>query len=119
MSRRKTLTDSMVASLPKRAATIPDPELPGHYVRVRAGGSKSFVAVARAPSGKQVWHTIGATALYSITDARERAREAIKAIKEGRDRSGPETFETVANNWYTRHVEGNGIISAPDIRSCL
>src|SRR5262245_34447290 len=119
MSRRKTLTDSMVASLAKRSAPYPDPELPGHYVRVREGGARTFVAVARAPSGKQIWHTIGATALYSVKDAREKAREAIKAIKEGRDRSGPETFETVANNWYARHVEGNGIISAPDIRSCL
>jgi len=119
MPRRKTLTDVGVKALSPRPASYPDPELPGHYIRVRPTGIKTFVAVARAPSGKQIWHTIGPSTLYTITEAREKAREAIKAIREGKDRAGPETFEVVAENWFKRHVEKEKLISGPDLRSCL
>jgi integrase len=122
MPRRRTLTDSQVAKLAPKAKpyAMPDPELPGHYIRVRPTGAKVFVAVGRAPSAKQVWHTIGPSTLYSIAEAREKARDAIKAIREGRDRNaGPKTFETVADEWFKRHVEARGLISAPDLRSCL
>src|SRR6476646_4288892 len=121
MARRKTLTDDAIASLQAKAKTyaLPDPELAGHYIRVRPTGAKTFAAIARAPSGKQVWHTIGAASLYSVTEAREKAREAITSIREGRDREGPETFETVAETWYKRHVEAKRLISSPDLRSCL
>jgi integrase len=98
---------------------LPDPELSGHYVRIQRSGTKSFVAVARAPSGRQIWHTIGRSSLYSIAEAREKAREAIKAIREGRDRNGADAFETVAEAWFKRHVQAKGLISAPEIRSIL
>src|SRR5262249_8343323 len=119
MPRRKGLTDAAIASLKPSAKPYPDPELPGHYVRVRPTGVKTYVAVARAPSGKQVWHTIGASTLYSVAEAREKARDAIKAIREGRDRSGPETFEAVAEAWYKRHVEAKGLIAARNFRYYL
>src|SRR5262245_19767854 len=105
MARRKTFTDIAIASLKPSNKPYPDPELPGHYIRVRPTGAKTFVAVARAPSGKQTWHTIGQSTLYSVKEAREKAREAIKAIKEGRDRAGPESFEAVAEAWFKRHVQ--------------
>jgi hypothetical protein len=122
MPRRRTLTDSQVAKLAPREKpyAMPDPELPGHYIRVRPTGTKVFVAVGRSPSSKQVWHTIGPSTLYSISEAREKARDAIRAIREGRDQNaGPKTFETVADEWFKRHVEARGLISAPDLRSCL
>src|SRR6516164_1021856 len=119
MPRRKTLNDAGVKALPPRTTPYPDPELPGHYIRVRPTGIKTFVAVARAQSGKQIWHTIGPSTLYTITEAREKARDAIKAIREGRDRAGPEAFEVVAENWFKRHVEAKKLISARDLRSCL
>src|SRR5215467_11124934 len=112
MPRRKGLSDAAIASLAPSNKPYPDPELPGHYIRVRPTGTKTFVAVSRAPSGKQVWHTIGASTLYSVKEAREKAREAIKAIKEGKDRSGPESFEAVAEAWFKRHVQAKGLISA-------
>ena len=61
-------TDTAIANLTVRvkAYTQPDPELSGHYVRVRPSGTKTFVVVARSPSGRQVWHTIGATSIYSV-----------------------------------------------------
>ena len=59
MTRR--LTDKSIAALTvTKRTTIADPKLAGHYVRVTPNGAKTFVAVARDPSGKQVWHTIGA-----------------------------------------------------------
>jgi hypothetical protein len=50
------------------------------------------VAVARDPRGKQIWTTIGATALISIEDSREKARKIIKRVKAGEDRAGPKSF---------------------------
>src|SRR6478735_1530471 len=111
MARRKTLTDAMIASLAGRAKTymVPDPELPNHYVRVQPTGSKKFVAVGRSPSAKQVWITIAPTTLYSIAEAREKARAAIRAVREGQSREGPEAFETVAETWWKRHVQAKGL----------
>lgn len=121
MPRRKTLNDSGVAALPPRDKPYahPDPELPGHYIRIQPTGAKTFVAIARAPSGKQVWHTVGPSSLYSINEAREKAREAIKAIRDGKDRSGPEAFETVAEAWFKRHADAKKLISAPVLRANL
>jgi integrase len=121
MPRRKTLTDAAIAKLPPRPKpyTVLDPELPGHYLRVRPTGAKTFVAIARDPNGKQVWHTIGAATLYTVAEARVKARDAIKAIKSGGNRDGVETFEAVAEQWFKRHVEAKGLISAPDLRSYL
>ena len=93
MPRRKTLSDAAIAKLEPRPGVksynMPDPELPGHYVRVWASGAKSFAAVARAPSGKQVWHSIGAAPLLTIAKARTEARKAMLAIREGKSRGRP------------------------------
>src|SRR5262249_20761130 len=119
MARGKTLTDAGVAKLTPRSAPYADPEFPGHYIRVRPTGIKTFVAVARDLTGRQVWHTIGPSTLFTIGEAREKAREAIRAIREGKERTGPETFESVASEWYKRQVEGPKLITAPDIRAFL
>jgi integrase len=116
---RRTLTDKAVSSLKPKAKryAVPDPQLPGHYVRVTPNGAKSFAAVARDPSGKQVWHTIGSASLYKIDDARELARTAIKAIKAGEDRAGPQSLDAVADQWFKRHVEAKGLRSARHLRA--
>jgi integrase len=82
-------------------------------------GAKSFVAVSRDPRGKQVWHTIGSTELYKVEEARELARTAIKAIKAGESRAGPQSFEAVAELWLKRHVEAKGLRSARSIKGYL
>ena len=105
---------------PQRYA-FPDPELRGHYVRVQPGGSKSFVTVARSPSGKQVWTNIGAADVLKIDEAREKARETIGRVK-GRlppSKPAPDSFGTVTGNWIKRHVEPNGLRSAPEIKRLL
>jgi integrase len=120
---RRTLTDKGVAALKPRPKgyVFPDPELPGHYVRVQPPNAKSFVAVTRAPSGKQVWTTIGATDLFAIEDARVQARSVIKRIKSGLPAIEPkiESFGEVVANWRKRHVEANKLISANEINRLL
>src|SRR5690349_4571100 len=83
--RRPILTDKMVAALPKKSAryTKADPEQRGHYVRVMPEGANVFVAVARDPYGKQIWHTLDTADVLSIDEAREQARKAIKRIRAG------------------------------------
>ena len=118
---RRQLTDAMVDKLPARAEryTHADPQLPGHYVRVQPSGSKTFAVIMRNPHGKQVLHTIGSTALHTIAEARELARDAIKAIKAGEDRAGPQSFAAVAENWFRRHVEANKHRSGVETRRYL
>lgn len=125
MTRRKTLSDHGVAALKPKAAryTFPDPELRGHYVRVAPSGSKSFAAVARDPSGKQVWATLGSADHIGIDSARTAAREAIRRIKDGLPAvaAAPriETFGDVAATYLKRHVEAKGLRSEREIRRCL
>ena len=126
MTRRKTLTDAMVVRMrpgPKRI-TKPDPELRGHYVRVTPQGAKSYCAVTRGPAGKQVWATIGPTDRYSIDEARDQAREAIKRIKAGMTPfepppTPPDSFKAVAENYLTRHVTANALRTGPEIERIL
>ena len=119
MARRKILTDQQIAKLAPRTSAYPDPESAGHYIRVRPTGRRVFCAVARDPNGKQVWHTIGDTSTHSVAQAREEARETIRAIKTGGNRDGVETFETVANEWIKRHAEAKGLISTRRIRATI
>src|SRR5690242_14304437 len=95
---RKTLTDTGVAALKPKAKPYahPDPQCVGHYVRVTPTGNKSFIAVARDPSGKQKWITIGNAGHLDIEPARKRAREIIDSIKNGKDHTGPQSFQTVS-----------------------
>jgi integrase len=120
---RKTLSDKGVAALKPRAQryAVPDPELRGHWIRVTPTGAKSFVTVTRGPEGKQVWSTIGATDVMTITEARERAREILKRVRSGQPAIAPrgETFGAVTENWLKRHVEPSGLRSRDKIVGLL
>ncbi len=107
MVRRRRFTDKTVAELEPQAERYikPDPELAEHYIRVRPNGAKSYVVVARGPDRKQRWKTIGAVSLYSLDEAREKARKAIKAIKSGEDPAPPESFAAVIDEWFGRAVQ--------------
>jgi hypothetical protein len=109
---RKTLTDVGVAALKPRSKFYahPDPQCPGHYVRVSPTGFKSFVAVTRAPNGKQKWVTIGNAAHLDVEAARKRARDIITNVKGGLDHAGPESFKTVSREWLKRHCEAQGLL---------
>jgi integrase len=120
---RKHLSDAGIAALKPRLGqryAYPDPELIGHFIRVTPNGAKSYVAVTRDPSGRQVWATIGPCDLYPIETARERAREAMRRVRAGltpfeAPPTKPATFKDVAEQWMARHVRGNGLISIRQI----
>ena len=118
---RRTLTDRGVAALKPRARLYPkaDPQLPGHYIRVLPSGSKSFACVARGPSGKQVWHTLGSSLILTIDEARAKARVVMAAVKAGEETAGPESFAAVAEQWFKRHVEAKKLRSMVEIRRYL
>jgi hypothetical protein len=79
------LTDRRVAALKPRKAryALPDPQATGLYVRVMPSGRKSFVAVTRDPSGRQIWTTLSPSNQLSIDDARDLARLVILEIRAG------------------------------------
>jgi len=107
--RRIGLTDKQLAAKkrkPKRYIEA-DPEQRGLYLRIPPEGPIVFAAVARDPYGKQIWATLGTTADMRIDEARERAREAIRRIKDGQEaietpKPKPESVAEVAENWLRR-----------------
>src|SRR5262245_49546597 len=113
----RTLTDKSIAVLKVAKRTnIADPQLAGNYLRITPNGAKSFCAVARDPRGKQVWHTIGSTETHTLEEARDLARDAMKAIRIGASTAGPESFEAVSAEWYKRHVEAKALRTAGRIQ---
>jgi integrase len=127
--RRRTLTDKMVAALPRRAEryVLADPEQRGMYVRVMPKGSKGYnvyAAVARDPYDKQVWATIGSADVLKIEEARDSARKAIRRIKEGKPAfepppAKPQSYQAVAEKFLEIYVAGNGLRSRPEIERLL
>jgi integrase len=123
---RRTLTDKGVNNLRPRPKgyAFPDPQMVGHYIRIRPSGSKSFVVVARDPYGKQIWHTIGNCDALRIEESRELARAARKRIKDGNPPVDPppvkpDTLKDVAENWFARVVMVKKFRTEPEIRRCL
>jgi integrase len=125
---RQRLTDTKIAALRPAAKRrlVADPECPGLYVRITPAGSRSFTVVARDPHGAQVWREVkgAVVGVDKIADVREKAREAIKRIKVGKDAFPPpppkaDTFKAVAENYLKRHVRANGLRSAAEIERCL
>jgi integrase len=70
----------------------------------------AFAAVARDPTGKQIWTTVGTADAIGIDQARDLAREAIGLIKTGSPTAEPSksTVQDVAEQWLERHVRKNG-----------
>ena len=115
----------MVADLKRKRKRyiMADPELRGHYVRVPPEGPVVFAAVARY-DGKQVWARLGTADVLGIEQARDKAREAIKRIKEGLPAFEPppvqpDSFEAVGANWLKRHVEAKGLRSGDEMERVL
>jgi integrase len=121
--RRIGLTDNQLKAKKRRPKRYieADPEQRGLYVRIPPDGPMVFAAVARNPLGKQIWATLGTTADMQINEARERAREAIRRIKDGQPafeppKPKPESVAEVAENWLRRHVEKNKHRTAAEMR---
>jgi hypothetical protein len=119
--KRKTLNNAGVAALKPKSKRYahPDPEQRGHYIRIQPSGAKTYVVVARDLAGKQIWTTIGETGLITIDEAREKARETIKAVRTGGDPKGPQSFKSVSDDWFKRHVVKKGLRSQAELRRIL
>jgi integrase len=120
---KKRFTDADVAALKahrKRYAER-DPEMSSHYVRVTPNGTKSFWAVARDKTGKQKWMKVGDVGSMTIAESRVKALGMIGSIRDTviADPVCRYSFTNVADDWWNRHVIGNGVIRAACIRTHL
>jgi integrase len=86
-------------------------------------GHKSFVALARGPTGKQVWATLGECQTLSLEEARQAARSAVRRIKDGQlakliaeQPRAVTTFSEVLDVFLVRHVDKYALRSAAEIR---
>jgi integrase len=120
-ARQKQFTDAMVAALKVKTKpyTEPDPELRLHFVRVYESGEKAFYVRKRDRYGKLRWIRIGRVGDISIAESREIAREVIKRLDAGQEPFPPEpvkpdTVADVVENYFRRHVEPRGTITAQE-----
>jgi integrase len=118
---RRTLTEAGVAALKPRqkAYAFPDPEQRGHSIRVHPKGKKVYQVIARDLVGKQKWIIVGEFGVNSLEEARDKAREVLKALRSGSDPKGARSFQAVSDDWFTRHVMKKGLRSHSDLRRCL
>ena len=125
MPRRSGLNDNQVSALPRKLKryNYADPEMRGHYLRVSPDKATpiSYAAVARDPSGKQHWVTLGTIETLQIDLARGLAQEAIKRIKSGKPTSGADkpTVAAVAQEWVERHVFKKGLRSHKSLQRII
>jgi integrase len=115
----RKMSDAGVAALKPRGKRYSksDPELRGHWIRIQPTGSKSFWAVTRNPSGRQIWTFVGPADAMTIAAAREDARNILNRVRAGLSavEAKGETFGAVAENWFKRHVDSNGLRSRAKI----
>lgn len=72
---------------PAKRREVPDGALPGLYLVVQPSGGKSWAVRYRA-DGKPKKLTLGPYPRVPLTEAREAARTALRAVAEGRDPAG-------------------------------
>src|SRR5262245_66584231 len=107
MARRRSLTDKMIAKLERgRRYMLSDPEQRNHFLRVPPDPKApiTFAVYARDPYGKVRYGKVGTTADLTVEQARERARLALRNIKDGKEAiEKPEPLQEsvaeVADQW--------------------
>src|SRR5438067_1811163 len=94
------LTDAKVRALhpdPAGEFVQGDLAVPGFGVRVRTSGAPVYVLAKRMPGDRKPTRiTIGRTTDISLAEARERAREASKAVRQGIDVNAEKRREALA-----------------------
>ena len=125
--RRKTLSDRGVAELKAKVLSLRSSQIQS-FVGTTFGSNppvpRPYVVVARGPSGKQVWATIG-----DVGGARHRRRRARRLARpsshhQGRRQTAPgprATARPSPTSGFRRHVEQEDgrLRSAPNIRCYL
>jgi integrase len=109
------LTNETVRALPVKGSDTlyADSETPGLYLRVRAGGSRSFIIQWRQGQFQRR-STVGKVGILSVDEARKRARKLLVGIDDGHDPvaakakarvDDKQIFETVAREYLERRVK--------------
>jgi integrase len=109
------LTNDIVRTLPVKGTDklYADSETPGLYLRVRVGGSRSFIIQWRQGQFQRR-STIGKVGILSVDEARKKARKALVGIDDGHDPvaakakarvDDKQIFETLARQYLERRVE--------------
>lgn len=97
----------------KAEYTWKDERLPGFGLRVRAGGSRTWVVHYRT-GGRQRWTTIGKASELSPTEAMKAAQRVLAAVRTGVDPAAERdaarqrearTFKALAATYLSEHVE--------------
>ena len=80
------LTNETVRALPVKGSDTlyADSETPGLYLRVRAGGSRTFIIQWRQGQFQRR-STVGKVGILSVDEARKRARKLLVGIDDGHD----------------------------------
>lgn len=81
------ITPSVVQNLKiqEKAYRVFDTILKGLTIRVRPTGKKTWCVNYRRPNGQRTDHMIGSTTLFTVTEARDLARDFLAAIARGED----------------------------------
>ena len=100
------LAESRIQALKpsKRPYDIRDGELKGFGVRVLPSGAKRFF-IHSQHEGRRLWKTIGDAGSIGLDEARQRAREALAAVRRDQTPALPEErlFKTVAEEVFSRY----------------
>ena len=80
------LTNETVRTLPVKGSDTlyADSETPGLYLRVRAGGSRSFIIQWRQGQFQRR-STVGKVGILTVDEARKKARKLMSGIDDGHD----------------------------------
>lgn len=84
MRLNQQIIDKLALSKGKKEQFVSDDELPRLYLRLRAGGGRTWVAQYRL-GGRQQRYKLGNAAVMSLGEARQRARKVLVSVDEGRD----------------------------------
>ncbi len=111
-------TVETVRPLPGKRQVVFDEATTGLALIVSPKGKKTFSIVARDPSGKQIWKSLGEVRKFDLPEARALARVGVQRIKDGLQpfppaepeeaAAVPETFKEVAARFITRWVDKGG-----------
>ncbi len=84
---RVNLTDTRVRNAKALGVLyrVWDSQVPGFNLQITAAGAKSFRVQFQRPDGQKVSATIGSAAVWTVEDAREKARELRQLHDDGRD----------------------------------
>jgi integrase len=127
------LTSDNVRTLPLRGSDALYPDIdktkgvPGLYLRIREGGSRTFVIQWR-DGARQRRETVGKVGVLSLDEARKKARKMLVGIDDGNDpatikakskREGSNLFLPLADDYLERRAQDMKLASLDQIRRHL